>query len=112
MACRSSGSASLGVDSSFSFCWRRVVSLRRSLSKASPDLSLAAASMTSRSLAMSASSLSICMTRVRALLWRFTSELASSMRSMALSGRKRSVMYRSDIVTARRHISGEMVTWW
>ena len=68
--------------------------------------------MTSRSLAMSESSLSICMVRVRALLWRFTSEEASSMRSMALSGRKRSVMYRSDMVTASRHISGEMDTKW
>ena len=34
------------------------------------------------------------------------------MRSMALSGRKRSVMYRSDMVTASRHISGEILTWW
>ena len=50
--------------------------------------------------------------RLMLLLRRFRSEQASSSRSMALSGRKRSVIYRSERTTACRAISGGITTPW
>ena len=44
--------------------------------------------------------------------FRFRSEQASSMRSMALSGRNRSVIYRSDSSTACRSTPSGIDTPW